>query len=452
MSVALRARQPPSKPHHGKFIYFFSNLRTNQVIYSLEREIHTEKQERILLKQLPFYAKKTVPTKLRKDLWKPFATITFPDAAHGLQAFKLLKEYRMVRDHSWTIATPSIPAEGADGASQILDVNPGGWFTKKERAKLLMDQRATSVADLSHIITRNLNSTRASARERGAEIARLKLWSKIQALALTPAEELKALEDERSTLQSAADTPSHKTQQRGGGQAEKSRLKKRRQRIAEITAHLNRLRKAREAVTFASGGEVEEKMREKWSKTLKYIVQQQVPDRPVISGYNMEKAAARKEAEDNARPVNWPKSTKYDGDAHAPKAFTSRDKIALSSHTPEVDSRILKDLPAESVLIQWANLPDAQFAASWHKNVVHEEMTSRLVEKAERALEREAAQQQDGYDAGWKNIDEPGALPSQMLGSKYKNMMPPEEKPQEKSGWLGNLNPMRMFKSGEARA
>lgn len=40
MSIALRARQPPTKPNHGQFLYLYSHLKTNQVIYSLKREIN----------------------------------------------------------------------------------------------------------------------------------------------------------------------------------------------------------------------------------------------------------------------------------------------------------------------------------------------------------------------------------------------------------------------------
>ena len=357
----------------------------------------------------------------------------------------------MVRDHSWTIADPS-PSSSAQTKGVV---DPSFWPTKKERAKLVMDQRATSVADLSHIITRGISSAgQRSAREKGQDIARLKLWAKVQALASTPATALKSLEDERATLQSATDAPLSQKQRTagGGGQAERSRLKKRKMRIAEITAQLNRLRKAREAVTFASGGEVAESQRAKWSKTLKYIVQQQIPDTPIMSYYSLDAAKARKEAQAIARPVNWPKSTKYDGDVHLPKALTGRDKIAYADYVPEVDSRPLKELPESSVLIQWANLPDAQFAEQWHADVVHEEMASKIVDRAARTHARIAREMDEvaELESGAEEVQR------QPLGSKYLGSQGgvQAEQPADsrKTGWLGTLNPMRMFKSGEARA
>jgi hypothetical protein len=399
----------------------------------------------VLLRQLAFYGKKTVPTKLRKDLWRPFATVTFPDAADGLHAFKLLKEYRMVRDHAWTVAAPGT---GTSTSTKAVIANTGIWPNKKERAKLVMDQRATSVADLAHIIQRQMKVPDVTAKERAAEISRQKLWTKIQALASTAPEEMKKLEDERSTLQSAAaDIPQHKQQ----GHVEKAKLKKRARRIAEITAQLNRLRKAREAVAFATGGDVEEKLRVKWSKTLKYIVQMQNPDRPVLSTYDAEKAQAKKEAADMARPSNWPRSTKYDGGVLGPKMLTKRDQIALKNASPEVDSRIAKEIPLSNILIQWANLPDAQFARSWDASVVHEVMHSKYVDRAERAH----ARQEEEYEKGWTDTD--FAARTGVLGDKYKNVRRDMEqrggvqKEEGKSGWLGSLNPMKLFKGGEAR-
>ena len=62
--------------------------------------------QRKLLKQLTFYGKKTVPSQLRPDLWRPFAVVTFPRADQGMQVYKYLKEYRVVRDHAWSV-TPT---------------------------------------------------------------------------------------------------------------------------------------------------------------------------------------------------------------------------------------------------------------------------------------------------------------------------------------------------------
>lgn len=332
-----------------------------------------------MLKQLTFYGKKTVPTKLRKDLWHPYATITFPRPEQGLEAFKLLKEYRMVRDYAWGFAPMEADIAKAEqqkeeyqskkrrngeeplGESERMDEDepepgPKQYKThydkvlnhylrlpqKPDRARLLMDQRATSVADLSAIIQRVVSST-GQGKELRAQRDRDELWSKITALAAIPAEEIEKLERERDQLEAGHTADSRQLTQ--VTRAERTKQRKRDQRIQNITIYLNRLRKAREAVSFASGSdEVSEKMRAKWSKTLKYIAQQKRPDTPVLSVYDHEASLARKEANKPQRPSNWPVSTEWDADPLAevpakPKALTKRDKIALRYMQPEIDER-----------------------------------------------------------------------------------------------------------------
>jgi hypothetical protein len=420
----------------------------------------TEKQERVLLKQLPFYGKKTVPTKLRKDLWRPFATVTFPRPEDGLQAFKLLKEYRMVRNHAWTFAPTesdiltaaeqeTAKRESGDTSSSVVEEDGYGavkyatkyrdsvmahytaWPSKKERAKLIMDQRATSVADLAHIIHRQMHYTPAG-KQHSADKQRAKLWAKIQALAATPAESIKKLEDETSALEASTASVAPHVQQ---SHQEKLKLKKRNTRIAEIVAHLNRLRKACEAVTFAAGGDVPEPLRAKWSKTLKYIVQMQDPSRAVLSNYDRSAAESRKELEANKRPINWPLSTKFDGSG-VPKMLSRRDKIALKGAAPEVDTRAEKGIPESVILIQWASLPDAQFAGEWHADVVHEEMASKYARKAEKKYK----ELREGEDA----LGEEGGPDSDRYAARGGKTM----KEPEKTGWIGALNPLRLLRGG----
>ena len=359
----------------------------------------------------------------------------------------------MVRHHSWTIAPPSPTLtrkqqNSKEFGQRSLVVSPGSWPSKKERAKLIMDQRATSVADLSHILTRQLSQLadplHQTARERGAEISRQKLWAKVQALASTPTQDVKVLEDEMAQLQALVDAPSHKQQ----GLAEKTKMKKRMRRIKEITAQLNRLRKAREAVTFANGGDVDEKLRRKWSKTLKYIVQMQNPSRQVIEGYSLENAQSRKEKKDAARPTNWPKDTTYDFDnwTGQPKMLTTRDRIALQNKAPELDTRLEKDLPEDSVLISWANLPDAQYARKWHESVVHEAMQDKYTVRALRRIEQGIRENEEGFAA------EGAGEARTLTGEKYRHPGFEQKEEEEPRGFLGKLNPMRLFGRGGSSA
>ncbi|KAF2670369.1 hypothetical protein BT63DRAFT_424305 [Microthyrium microscopicum] len=116
-------------------IYLFSHVVTNQVLYSMTAHIDPAEA----LPSLTFYGKKTVPAKIRKDNWRPYAVANFssPDAA--LLAFTQLRELRMLRDYGWRKL-------GTHGPN------------KDKRKKLLMDQRGSSVCDLSTVIVK-LNET-----------------------------------------------------------------------------------------------------------------------------------------------------------------------------------------------------------------------------------------------------------------------------------------------------
>lgn len=99
------------------------------------------------LAQLPYNGKKTVPAAMRKDMWLPFAKIEFPDshAQTGLDAFRILREYRRLHETQWD---PSF----------TLDKD-GKPLTRKARGRKLCDQRANSIADMAATLTK-LSSVR----------------------------------------------------------------------------------------------------------------------------------------------------------------------------------------------------------------------------------------------------------------------------------------------------
>ncbi|KAI9698765.1 MAG: hypothetical protein M1836_003875 [Candelina mexicana] len=124
----------PLAIRHGRHIFVYSNLRTNQVIYSLTRTMNNNDA----LRQLPYLGKKTVPAALRKDLWQPLATISFPEPQQGLTAFRKLREYRKLHELSYPLDV-------------IKDKN-GKLLSKKQRGKKLMDQKANSIADIAAVL------------------------------------------------------------------------------------------------------------------------------------------------------------------------------------------------------------------------------------------------------------------------------------------------------------
>ena len=92
------------------------------------------------MSQIPFIGKKSVPATLRKDLWSPFFLATFPHSESGLLAYRRLREFRRLHEVSYP---PSLVADPK---------NPSFNLPKKKKARVLMDQKANSVADLAAVL------------------------------------------------------------------------------------------------------------------------------------------------------------------------------------------------------------------------------------------------------------------------------------------------------------
>ena len=75
-------------------------------------------------------------------MWLPFAKIEFPSehAQTGLDAFRILREYRKLHETQWD---PSF----------TLDKD-GKPLTRKARGRKLCDQRANSIADMAATLTK----------------------------------------------------------------------------------------------------------------------------------------------------------------------------------------------------------------------------------------------------------------------------------------------------------
>src|ERR1700760_3426435 len=144
------------------------------------------------MKQLTFYGKKTVTSKLRKDLWRPCATVVFPvpksltlassredepvaqdiddelgipqinefnNRRLGELAYKKLRELRVLRDYAWRQPGEPIAVskERREGTAEPIEPRLANRRAHKrreakadakERQQWLMDQQGTSVADL----------------------------------------------------------------------------------------------------------------------------------------------------------------------------------------------------------------------------------------------------------------------------------------------------------------
>ncbi|OJJ51065.1 hypothetical protein ASPZODRAFT_11911 [Penicilliopsis zonata CBS 506.65] len=155
----VRLRKALNSLTHGKNIFVYHNIRTNQVVYSLTRYLEKDNA----LKQLVFHGKKTVPATLRKDMWVPYYSVHFQDKQIGLRAYHLLREFALQRQlsppremititDSWlSQRRPRDPVQAKEFDDKYATKR--GWLMeKKDRARALMDQKATSVADVAAVL------------------------------------------------------------------------------------------------------------------------------------------------------------------------------------------------------------------------------------------------------------------------------------------------------------
>lgn len=110
-----------------------------------------------------YHGKKTVPADLRRDMWVPYYSVHFGDARLGLRAYQLLREFSLQRQLSppaemITVTEEFLAAKrpkdpiAAEEFDKLNKKRLGHPMEKKERARVLMDQKATSVADVAAVL------------------------------------------------------------------------------------------------------------------------------------------------------------------------------------------------------------------------------------------------------------------------------------------------------------
>lgn len=188
---------------HGMNIYAYKHIRTHQVVYSLTKNMDNTK----ILKQLLYHGKKTVPAALRRDVWRPYFSVHFPrtpaGSMKGLRVFQELREMSALRQlkppKELTIATQEDldnlkkgfdPVEWLEKTENVLPntklLQPpvvGERLPRKMLAKRLMNQAATSVADIAAILTRQ---TTAEGFDQAQRKKRKEKQTVVKALGLTP--------------------------------------------------------------------------------------------------------------------------------------------------------------------------------------------------------------------------------------------------------------------------
>ncbi|RJE23731.1 hypothetical protein PHISCL_03924 [Aspergillus sclerotialis] len=172
----IRLRKALQYLTHGRDIFVYHNIRTNQVVYSLTRYL----QKNNVLKQLIYHGKKTVPATLRKDMWVPYYSVHFNDARVGLRAFHLLREFSIQRQlapprYMITITEEFLarkrPSDGkkAEEFDKKMEGKVGKLMEPKDRRKAVMNQKATSVADIAAVL--KIQEQEFRANQPGGEVS-----------------------------------------------------------------------------------------------------------------------------------------------------------------------------------------------------------------------------------------------------------------------------------------
>ncbi|KAK7514299.1 mitochondrial 54S ribosomal protein mL67 [Phyllosticta citriasiana] len=138
------ARGIEASKEAARQIFVYCHFRTNQTLYSLnDRVLHASH-----LEQLPFAGKKTLPSKLRKDVWRPLAVVTFPFEKQASDAYLKLLDFKKLHELYWKENMDkdwgALPKEKQEKLRKRNKMP-----SMKERAKIIMDQKANSIAAIA---------------------------------------------------------------------------------------------------------------------------------------------------------------------------------------------------------------------------------------------------------------------------------------------------------------
>ncbi|KAL0253070.1 hypothetical protein SLS55_010520 [Diplodia seriata] len=187
--LAKKAFFAQKATEQGRHIFIYNNIRTNQTVCSLERSLNNHDA----LSQLAYAGKKTIPAALRKDVWRPMAIVTFPSPAQGRSVYQKLREFRKLHELHWdnNQEYPMLPPE-----TQKRIKEGKAAPTKKERAKIIMDQKANTIADLAALL---------KTHDEGGSVEKLR--AEVQALEAAQKSRLAEIEQEMAAKKLEMDDP-----------------------------------------------------------------------------------------------------------------------------------------------------------------------------------------------------------------------------------------------------
>ena len=353
---------PAATAPHGQIIYVFRNVKTNQVIYSLQELLDTHH-----LQQLPFIGKHSTPPVLRPDEWLPHCVVTFPTPEQGHNAFRKLREFRKLHELSWDKTNP-------------------GWklLPIKTRISKIMDQRANMTVDRAEVlrIQETAGGKMAAAiaeQEAAAKQYMNKKWAQIDALANAAAakerdaDNVKWLEHEirRLTAKLAMKHNQNEADQtaiKAARESHETRLRRIQyaQRKAEQFKQIQLELAAKAAPANAAGSEAKLAELQRQAAVLDEALANPDPTRTEADVALDRALLAEHRAEIQALEEAFA----------AKRQVETRDHYIARSVLPQ---KLKKALPVpyalEAVDIRWADMQDALFAAGkWPEAIEHDSL------------------------------------------------------------------------------
>ncbi|KAF3063610.1 hypothetical protein GL218_01425 [Daldinia childiae] len=122
--------------HHGEKIWIYGHILDGMTVLSHRPVLKANKA----LRQLSFNGKKLKPSKFRRDYWRPFAMIQFPEGFGevGRSVFQRMRECKKLHELSWS--------------DDMFYDKEGKPLTKHERGSKINDQKTNTVADMAAVL------------------------------------------------------------------------------------------------------------------------------------------------------------------------------------------------------------------------------------------------------------------------------------------------------------
>ncbi|OJD33256.1 uncharacterized protein BKCO1_3200060 [Diplodia corticola] len=338
-------RPPPAQKtaEHGRHIFIYNHIRTNQTVYSLHRSLNNADA----LSQLAYAGKKTIPAKLRKDVWRPLAVVTFTKTVHCLTTYRQLREFRKLHELHWD-NNKQYPKLAPERQKEIEQGRTAP--TKKERARIIMDQKANSIADLAAL----LQKYDEEARRRVEQIEAMKRsFLKPMAAAVSERTIHREMVDKAiAEKQSALDEPGLDDSTKARMLEELRDLEREKTPLVEAEAADNAKTSAFElAIEAEVGGLVE--------------IEKQI--REAKSSLATKKGRPYSKQRVKELQKEYGKMCKAVQSVWNPEAET--DKVFIGKRSTGVDGK--PRWLAEGVSIKWADVVDASYAKQWPPKVKH---------------------------------------------------------------------------------